>query len=316
MATGQRPYRFKGVTMAKEFKTIDQLVGLLESRGVRTDGETATALARESYYAIVNGYKDPFLDRVAMQARSDDVFIEGTTFRMIYDLFLFDRAMRNALLPSLIKAESVLKNATVYAFCERHRDPAAYLDRANYVSAKDMLFPERFRGNRRAAHAKNLNDLTSRLNEKLRITGGTRPFIRHYLESYGMVPLWVLQNDLTFGNMSHFYQLQTRGVQNAACKIVANSTGNGRPIGARKLLDIYDVLVDYRNICAHDDRLYCAHPKGRYLSNAYKALEVVLTQGEAEELAREIERVHAEYGGRVSRETLDATGFHQEGGIV
>lgn len=35
-----------------------------------------------------------------------------------------------------------------------------------------------------------------------------RPFVRHYLNKYGAVPLWVLQNDLTYGNISHLYQLQ------------------------------------------------------------------------------------------------------------
>ena len=43
--------------MAKEFKTIDELIDLLESRNVITDENTKTQLMRESYYAVVNGYK-------------------------------------------------------------------------------------------------------------------------------------------------------------------------------------------------------------------------------------------------------------------
>lgn len=46
-----------GVTLAKEFKTIDELVSLLESRNVITDENTRIQLTRESYYAVVNGYK-------------------------------------------------------------------------------------------------------------------------------------------------------------------------------------------------------------------------------------------------------------------
>ena len=67
--------------MAKEFKTIDQLVELMESRGIITDNKTAVAIKRESYYVIVNGYKAPFLDREAMQPSADDVYLEGTTFQ-------------------------------------------------------------------------------------------------------------------------------------------------------------------------------------------------------------------------------------------
>ena len=53
--------------MAKEFKTIDELIDLLESRNVITDENTKTQLMRESYYAVVNGYKKPFLDTQAMK---------------------------------------------------------------------------------------------------------------------------------------------------------------------------------------------------------------------------------------------------------
>lgn len=76
--------------MAKEFKTFAQLIELLESRGVATDAATVDCLRRESYYAVINGYKGPFLDKNAAQSSSDDVFREGTSFKNIYDLFLFD----------------------------------------------------------------------------------------------------------------------------------------------------------------------------------------------------------------------------------
>lgn len=45
--------------MAKEFKTFAQLIELLEGRGVATDTSTTDCLRRESYYAVVNGYKAP-----------------------------------------------------------------------------------------------------------------------------------------------------------------------------------------------------------------------------------------------------------------
>ena len=99
--------------MAKEFKTIDELVALLASRNIATDEATAGVLARESYYAVVNGYKDPFLDRDAMVSSADDVYLPGTTFRQIYDLFLFDRDLRCTLLPYLLRAESEMKTAIV-----------------------------------------------------------------------------------------------------------------------------------------------------------------------------------------------------------
>lgn len=300
--------------MAKEFKTIEQLVELLEHRNVRTGEDTASILRRESYYAVVNGYKGPFLDREAMQSSGSDVYKEGTTFRQIYDLFLLDRDLRATVFPYLMRVETILKNAVVYAFCDRNRKHDSYLDRANYVAAKDMLVPDGYSGNKRRDHSKNLADLMSRLNGKLNPKGRPRPFVRHYLDTYGSVPLWVLQNDLTFGNIAHFYQLQKRGVQNEACRIVGQVAGHGERIGARELLRIFDVLVDFRNICAHDDRLYCAVVKGAHFDEMLSLASRVLTSDEAVELHGSVIALAGVYAGRIDPRALN-TMYTNEGDI-
>lgn len=301
--------------MAKEFKTIEQLVELLESRNVRTDADTANILRRESYYAIVNGYKGPFLDREAMQSSDGDVYRDGTTFRQIYDLFLLDRDLRTAVFPYLIRAETILKNAVVYAFCNHHREHEAYLDRSNYATAKEMLVPDGFTGNKAREHRNNLARLMGRLTEKLDPDKGRlKPFVKHYLEDYGAVPLWVLQNDLTFGNIAHFYQLQKRGVQNEACRIVLQVAGHGERIGARELLRVFDVLVPYRNICAHDDRLYCAVEKGAHVEEMLDLVARVLTLDEVEELNESMVMLARGYAGRVDPRAL-STLYANEGNV-
>lgn len=300
--------------MAKEFKTIEQLVDLLESRNVRTDADTANILRRESYYAIVNGYKDPFLDRDAMQSSDGDVYREGTTFRQIYDLFLLDRDLRATVFPYLIRAETILKNAVVYAFCDHNRDHEAYLDRSNYATAGEMLVPDGFTGDKSREHRNNLARLMRRFTEKLDPDKGRlRPFVRHYLETYGAVPLWVLQNDLTFGNIAHFYQLQRRGVQNEACRIVLQIAGHGKRIGARELLRIFDVLVDFRNICAHDDRLYCAIVKGAHVDEMLNLVARVLTESEVRELYGMATTLGEKYSGRVDPRALNVLYTNEEG---
>ena len=47
--------------MSKPFKTIEEQIALPNMRGVKTDSDTSTILLRESYYSIVNGYKEPFM---------------------------------------------------------------------------------------------------------------------------------------------------------------------------------------------------------------------------------------------------------------
>ena len=47
----------------------------------------------------------------------------------------------------------------------------------------------------------------------------------HYREKYGAVPIWVLVNDLTFGNLEHFFNLMKPSEKAAVCKTISTSTG-------------------------------------------------------------------------------------------
>lgn len=245
--------------MTKEFKTYDELISLMESRGIKTDSETIPALMRESYYAIVNGYKEPFLDRIAMQSCNHDVFLQGTKFRSIYALFMLDRDIRVITFKYLQRAEAIMRSATVYAFCEAHPEPDAYLKRESYCKPNDILTPKGYKGNRTKLHERNLNKLISGLKSRT-FPENPKPAIEHYMSTYGFVPLWVLSKDMTFGNLHHFYQLLERSVQKRACRLILEATGAPKDIVMQPhdLLKYYSVLVDFRNLCAHDERLYCA----------------------------------------------------------
>lgn len=281
--------------MRKEFKTIDELVDLLESRGVETDEGTAGIIRREGYYPIVNGYKGPFLDREAMKSAPDDVYLPGTTFRHIHRLFSYDRELRQAVLPTLLMAESTLKNAVVYSFCERNRGMTSYLERSNYASAREMLVPKTFKGNRAEEHGKNMARLMRVLNGILSNPRQQRSFVRHYVEKHGEVPLWVLQNNLTFGNIAHFYQLQKRGVQNSACKTIGDISGAECRLTPHDILRAFDVLVGFRNICAHGERLYSAEVKEAHFSEMISCLSKVLPEDEVNDMVDSINALNASY---------------------
>ena len=291
--------------MAKEFKDIPELVAILESRGVKTDDRTPAILQREGYYAVVNGYKDFFLDRDAMQSRPHDVYKPGTTFANIYDLYLFDRELKNSVLPYLIEAEKVLKNAATYSFCKRHSGTSDYLNRSCYTRASDMLVPAGYAGNRDDDYENDLSYLLRRFRGILRVDDRTRESVAHYQKKYGAVPLWVVQDSLTFGNVQHFYQLQERGVQNETCRIVSEIAGHGIRIGARDLLKTFDVLVDFRNICAHGDRLYCAAPKGERLDSMFNHIHAVLPDDDLAEMLGRLGEVAGRFCARVDPSALD-----------
>ncbi len=200
--------------------------------------------------------------------------------------------LRQITFSYLIQAEAALKTATVYSFCEKHPNCSDYLDRASFCSARDMLTPKTFRGNKMAQHSKSINKLMGILNKKLVIGPATRPFVAHYMAAYGEVPLWVLSNDLTFGNMSHFFQLMKRSDQNSVCKHLFKTTlrtkGGGR-ITPHEVLRAYDVLTHFRNLCAHDERLYCAQVANDDYATMLKLMEVALPRDVVSEMKKDVE---------------------------
>ncbi|MCH3944228.1 MAG: Abi family protein [Atopobiaceae bacterium] len=253
----------------KPFRTIEEQVELLESRGMRMDEDPRPTLMREGYYSVVNGYKDILIDRDATARAGDDRFLPGTTFRLIRILFDADRILREDTFHALVRAETTMRNAVVYAFCDANREPDAYLDPTRYCGASEYHAPQRY------------NDNLIRLLGVLKSAHDDewgQECVGHYLSEYGHVPLWVLANTLTFGNLSHFYSMQRRSVKNETCRIVSSEQGVGR-IKVERLGSVFSTLVDFRNICAHDDRLYCARTGKRHdrrFSDMMRAMSVVV----------------------------------------
>ena len=217
---------------------------------------------REGYYSIINGYKEPFLEPVVTKDDLSDRYKGGTSFDDIFALFTFDRSLRALTFRNLIKAEATARTAIAYTFASAHRAQDAYLLQESYCSEQEYL--EYNRSNN--SYADELSGLTSIL--KRTRDKSDSDFISHYRNAHGSVPIWVLCNALTFGNIQHFFNLMKPNEKASVCKMIAESTGRK----GSKLLGYFDVdearvslevLVKFRNLCAHDERLYCAHVGAR-----------------------------------------------------
>lgn len=247
--------------MSKPFKTIEEQIALLNMRGVKTDSDTSTILLRESYYSIVNGYKEPFMDREASDIVQDDRCKKGTEFSDLHSLFKLDRNLREATFYYLIRAEALVRTVCSYTFSEAHRKPDSYLDQSNFASDSEEEYAAYGLTNYRF----NLQKLHSALFNKA--NKSNREFIEHYRSNHSSIPLWVLSNDMTFGNIEHFCNLMKPDEQLLVCKRIVDATGKtGSKYGffsTKEMRIGLDALVKFRNICAHDERLYCAQVGGR-----------------------------------------------------
>ena len=91
---------------------------------------------------------------------------------------------------------------------------------------------------------------------------GGQGAIKHYIEEHGSVPLWVLVNYLTIGNLSYLYSALKDSEKNIIAKYYSDKYAKQyRPTSTLRIssedmesaLKIFNLV---RNQCAHDERLF------------------------------------------------------------
>lgn len=228
----------------KPFKTHDELLTLLISRGVDISSSDEKSFAKKKlqrigYYNLINGYSDLFYDR----SQGVDVYKQGTTISEIAYLYHFDEKLRQIFFKYILPIETNIKSLVAYVFPQYHPE-TNYLVYTNFntvVRNANRLIP----------------DLLAELQKQ--IAGRTSdPSISHYLEKYGYIPLWVLNNILTLGTLSKFYSLMKQKERQDIAKTFHLSD--------TELESCLLYISAIRNFCAHNNRLYCYRSK-RVLCN-------------------------------------------------
>lgn len=232
----------------KPFKTHRQQLSILRSRGLLiTDGSKAMRiLERENYYTVINGYKDFFL----LRDKSDvlvnpERYKDNATFEEIYTLFKFDRELRNCLLEYLLMFEASLKSKISYRFSENYQDAHAYLIYKNY--------------SRETSKLKDVLGVIATLSSTLKNKSKNKT-ISHYLDKHEGVPLWVLVKYLTLGNINYLYNCLTELLRNKIAKDFGDAYNRDYScriqFTTQMLDDILKTANFFRNVCAHEERLY------------------------------------------------------------
>ena len=232
----------------KVFKTLRQQLRILRNRGlsVAKDGKPMKVLQEENYYALVNGYKELFLGPNASAVDQSETFIPGSSFEEIYSLSIFDRNLRAILLKAILKIENQFKSYVSYEFSKNHGHDN-YLKKSSFNDSHGPL-------NSKTAiddyekKIERINILIADVQSDISYYYKKKSYIKHYVNEYGYVPLWVLVNTMTFGTISTFFSLMK---QNEQVNISKNYN-----LPKENLNRYMKVLSEARNICAHDERLY------------------------------------------------------------
>jgi len=111
---------------------------------------------------------------------------------------------------------------------------------------------------------RDINRLVQKLNNTINRQSniqGSR--INHYTTNYNTVPLWVLMPQLDFGTTAYFFKCSQKDIQSKIAKnmkfefIEENPEFNDKYIFTGEALsNIIFFVNSFRNICAHNERLY------------------------------------------------------------
>lgn len=215
----------------KEFKTLDEQIGILKERGlVINDVDKAKNLLLSENYFFINGYRHIFLKN----SKSSE-FIPGTTFDELYALFQFDRSFRNVLFKNLLIVENNLKSILSYGLSKKYG-----------IREKDYLKMSNF--SQDIKKVRQVNDVLSKIKRQIKLNGRQHTATLHYLSNYGYVPLWILVKLLSFGMINELYSiLKPEDKLNIASYYNLDV----------ETLGIYIALLsNYRNLCAHEDIVF------------------------------------------------------------
>ena len=218
--------------MAKPFLTYEkQVENLVKNKKLCIlDYEYAMTKLRDiSYYALIDGYKNLFYDPMT---RTYDT---GTYFEDIVALYEFDENLRSLVFQYLCRIEQKMRSLISYVFCEKHsQSQTDYLTPTNYNYSKK--------------NKKGIDCLIKILSYSAN-KDEEHPYVVYQRKKYNNVPLWVTMNTLTMGQTSKMYSFLTTSMQS---KISINF----KNVSEKELAQYLRMLTQYRNICAHNERLF------------------------------------------------------------
>lgn len=216
--------------MAKPFLSYDQQIDKLtvEKGLLIPDRDYAISILKKtSYYALICGYKDPFKNPTTKKYK------DGTTINHIVRLYEFDESLRDLFLKYMMRIERNLRSLISYYFClEFGEDQTAYLNSSNYDRTPGNVLKIDILIRKLRAHSESED----------------HHYVTHHRVNHHNVPLWVLVNAVTFGELSKMYSFLKQSMRSEIAK-------NFPSIMDHQLTRIIRMMTKFRNVCAHGERL-------------------------------------------------------------
>ncbi|MGO5435757.1 Abi family protein [Enterococcus cecorum] len=221
------------------YKTFDEQIDYLEKEKkliINNKEFAKEALMSISYYSLINGYKDLFLKKDIAK----EIFNDGTTFEMLYQIHWIDLSMSNLLFKYTLFVEKKLKINVADIIAKNYSiQEDYYLDKRNYSSSKG----------KRGKYL-DVCDAIEKAKQK-------DISAMHYVKKEQNVPPWIAAKAISFGSMVNWYSIlkdeDKKNVVNNLFKFLSNFKKEDKfDFAIRVIGQVYE----YRNISAHGNRNY------------------------------------------------------------
>lgn len=229
----------------KPFKTYEEQMNILRERNLIVPDNSISILQDENYYNVINGYSKIFLKLDSNgKVCYPEIYKENTHIDEVYTLFKLDKLLRNIVLEYLLVFESNIKSRIAYYFSEEFNEPHSYLYSKNYSDDSTKT-----------------NSILQTISQLTKImTNKNSKAIHHYISHHDGVPLWVLINYLTIGNISFLHQNLNDRVRTKIAISYSNKVKEQHKIDFHINPGDIDAILHqvnlYRNVCAHEEILY------------------------------------------------------------
>lgn len=181
------------------------------------------------YYSLISGYKDIFYNPMTR------MYASSTKFSDIVALYEFDENLRSLVFKYICHIEQKIRSLISYAFCETFSEnQVAYLNSSSYNISKK--------------NSRDISKLISMLTYESTINM-EHSYVVYQRNTYGNVPLWVIMKTLTLGQTSKMYSFMLPSIKAKVSIHYSNIT-------EKELIQYLKVLTVFRNICAHNERLF------------------------------------------------------------
>ncbi|AHW58780.1 Abortive infection bacteriophage resistance protein [Draconibacterium orientale] len=203
-------------------------IALLQERGMTLDlpeAKITEHLLDIGYYRL-GFYWYPF------QKNSDHEFVEGTKFSDVIKLYYLDTDLRILLIKYTNRIEINFRTKVIYYVSNYYKESPTWFADPAIVNKEVIDFVDR-----------NYNQQFIKNNKPIK-----EHHLNHINDKYA--PAWKTLEFLTFGIVFNIY----RNIRNQELKEqIANEFG---VVSLDKFYNLFKVIIDIRNSCAHGDVLY------------------------------------------------------------